>query len=92
MINISKIFIAYYNKLIERRKYTETQFLLANIPLSSLEWITSYDIDEWNLNEIMEKYPHLFDASGIHCKLIRNFLNYPEISFKTLRDNAENCK
>lgn len=79
-LNVSKIFIIHYKKLVERKDFIIDQFNKNFIDMSKVEWVTHYDKDEWNLDEIKCQHAHMFDGSGIHCKLIRNVLNYPEIS------------
>lgn len=79
-LNINKIFIIHYKKLVERKSFIINQFEYNNIDISDAEWVTYYDKDEWNLDEIKETYPFMFDASGIHCKLIKSHLILSDVS------------
>ena len=79
-INTSKIFIAHYKKLLDRKKFIIDQLIRQGIDINEVEWVTDYDADEWDVELIRQKHPYLFDGSGIHCNIIRNTLNMPEVS------------
>jgi GR25 family glycosyltransferase involved in LPS biosynthesis len=79
-LNVSKIFIPHYKKLTDRRIFITKQLKDNGIDISGVEWVTLYDKDEWDLEEITHQHPHMFDGSGIHCKLIHSKINLSEIS------------
>jgi len=80
MLNVSKIFVAHYKKLVDRKEYITNQLVGHGIDINWVEWVTDYDTDEWDVELIQQEHPYLFDGSGIHCNIIRNTLNMPEVS------------
>lgn len=79
MINVDKIFIIHYKKLTDRRKFMEEQLRNSGLE-NNVEWLTNFDKDEWDLDNIKKTYPHMFDGSGIHCKLLETKLHISDVS------------
>lgn len=79
IINVDKIFILHYKKLVERRRYMESQLKNFGVE-NNIEWLIDFDKDEWDLENIKSVNPYMFDGSGVHCKLIKQHLNLSEIS------------
>jgi hypothetical protein len=77
-LNIAQVFVIHYKKLMDRKAFITDQ--LAQNQIGAVEWITNYDKDEWCLNQMKDWYPFMFDASGIHCKLIQSPLNLSDVS------------
>ncbi len=56
-----KTFICHWEKLKERKKILLE--VLQEENLSEYEFITDYDVDNWNIEEIKKKFPKIFDLN-----------------------------
>lgn len=56
-IDIEKIYICHYKKLIDRKQFIVEQFKNQNI--INYEFVECFDKDSWNLNEINSVYPEI---------------------------------
>lgn len=58
-MKIPKIFIAHWERLIERKQNIIEQLKIHG--LENFEFITDYDKDNWDINSIKKEYPKIFE-------------------------------
>jgi GR25 family glycosyltransferase involved in LPS biosynthesis len=93
MLNIDKIYICHYSKLKERKQKL-INHLLDN-KISEYEWVESFDIDNWDIEEIKIKYPSLFNLNpkGLFLKKteISLLLKHIWIIEQVYKNKYSNC-
>lgn len=99
-INTSKVFVAHWDALTERRSFLSEQ--LEKAGLQNVEWVTSFPASELNDESLMSKYPIVFERSKHdnrlspavislllkHCYIIEEIVRNQYESALVLEDDA----
>lgn len=71
---VDKIFICHWDKLMDRKEKLVEH--LNSVGLTEFEFITSYDKETWDIDEIKKEYPLVFDYNNS----LNRHLRWSEIS------------
>lgn len=66
-MKIDKFYICHYDKLVDRRKFMESQFIREKL---DVEWITNYTKEELYNTDILKDYPKYFPAKETNKGLV----------------------
>ena len=73
-LNVDKVYICHYSKLIERKKHVIDQ--LNSNKIDNYEFVELYDKDNLDKNVLIVEYPNIFNK----IKRENKYLNFAEIS------------
>ena len=99
-INTSKVFVAHWDALTERRSFLNEQ--LEKAGLQNVEWVTSFPASELHDESLITKYPIVFERSKHdnrlspavislllkHCYIIEEIVKNQYESALVLEDDA----
>jgi GR25 family glycosyltransferase involved in LPS biosynthesis len=100
-LNVDHVYITHWNKLVDRKKNLINELNYNGI--ENYEWVESYDVENWDVDEIKKEYPLIFDYNPFiqrtlrntevslvlkHLKIIKNIIKYNYNSVLVLEDDV----
>ena len=78
-LDIDKVYLTHWSKLIDRKEFLNTHLSLNNI--DNIEWVELYDKENWNKEDIIKEYPNIFGLNPPRFNYTNGrYLNESEIS------------
>lgn len=98
-----KTYICHWSKLSERKVYLSQ--IISSLGINDVEWVESYDKDNWDVEKIKNEYPKVFDLNPSgrhlkkseislllkHCYIIKEVANGNDHYALVLEDDAQLC-
>ena len=73
MLQVDKVYVTHWNKLVDRKKLLSDQFISQGI--DNVSWVENFDKDNWDINEVKSQFPFIFEKN-----VQGRYLRHSEIS------------
>ena len=99
-INVDKVFVTHWDKLVDRREFMEKQFSLNGI--SDVSWVTEHTAEDIEGDALKSKYPLIYETRMVdknirpavisllmkHCHIIEDIVRCGYASSLVFEDDA----